>query len=922
MKILKKICILLLVVCLGLPTAVACKKGPVLSAPSAVKVDNTTLVLSWNKVQNATNYLVSVNGKNSIVAKTTFNLVNLDAGKYTLKVKARDAKGGYADSEWSKSVTFEKEKENGLQYTLTNANTEYAVTGMGTASGNVVIADYYRGKPVTSIAQKAFYGKNGLTGIVIGNNVKTIGASAFTNCSKLKSVAFPDGVTEIGEYAFQACRNLTEIVLPASLTSVPKFAFRYCRYLKTVTFGGNETAIEESAFDECNKIESLTIPDSVTRIDKTAFRNCSALVSVDTGNGAVTVGESAFEECGALTAIKLGSSVKTIGDRAFAYCAALPTVTVPDSVETISYGAFYSCTALAEVKLGSGVKSIGQYAFTKTAAYDNGKDEGNGVYYVDKWAVDSNGDIKTFVLKNDTVGIADYAFYTRSSLENFTLPDSVVIIGRYAFAKAEKLTTFNLNKTEIIGDYAFSGCKTLGRGKVNLGTKLKTIGSYAFYNCVNYGDDSYAAVSIPDTVETIGTYAFNGAFDYVKAKTSGGAVYVDKWLVAYAPKEAAEALQIKEGTVGVANYALYNNSNVNQIYFPNSLKKIGMAAFYGCSALTTVRDQLSQITEISDYAFYKCANLSNVEISNKVKRIGRSAFYKSGVMSVEISKNVEEIGPYAYYGCEDLLLLSFAANSALKQIGEYAFGNDASLKRVELPDRLAQIGKRAFYKCSALGNVTFGNGMETLGEGVFEQCVALTKISLPASLKEIGKRAFYKCAAIAEIDFANVEKVGNYAFYGCSALTGLNIPATLKEIGDYAFRNCGLKTVILPSTLLSVGAHAFNGNPKTTFFLESETVPEGWSARWNSAYRPVYTGCTLSEDKTYVVSFVKTENSLINVTEKTAAGDPERAGYTFGGWKLVTENSEEDIIYKSSELAAVADGSRLEAIWNENTQVG
>lgn len=922
MKILKKICILLLVVCLGLPTAVACKKGPVLSAPSAVKVDNTTLVLSWNKVQNATNYLVSVNGKNSIVAKTTFNLVNLDAGKYTLKVKARDAKGGYADSEWSKSVTFEKEKENGLQYTLTNANTEYAVTGMGTASGNVVIADYYRGKPVTSIAQKAFYGKNGLTGIVVGNNVKTIGASAFTNCSKLKSVAFPDGVTEIGEYAFQACRNLTEIVLPASLTSVPKFAFRYCRYLKTVTFGGNETAIEESAFAECNKIESLTIPDSVTRIDKTAFRNCSALVSVDTGNGAVTVGESAFEECGALTAIKLGSSVKTIGDRAFAYCAALPTVTVPDSVETISYGAFYSCTALAEVKLGAGVKSIGQYAFTKTAAYDNGKDVENGVYYVDKWAVDSNGDIKTFVLKNDTVGIADYAFYTRSSLENFTLPDSVVIIGRYAFAKAEKLTTFNLNKTEIIGDYAFSGCKTLGRGKVNLGTKLKTIGSYAFYNCANYGDDSYAAVSIPDTVETIGTYAFNGAFDYVKAKTSGGAVYVDKWLVAYAPKEAAEALQIKEGTVGVANYALYNNSNVNQIYFPNSLKKIGMAAFYGCSALTTVRDQLSQITEISDYAFYKCANLSNVEISNKVKRIGRSAFYKSGVMSVEISKNVEEIGPYAYYGCEDLLLLSFADNSALKKICEYAFGNDASLKRVELPDRLSQIGKRAFYKCSALGNVTFGNGMETLGEGVFEQCVALTKISLPASLKEIGKRAFYKCAAIAEIDFANVEKVGNYAFYGCSALTGLNIPATLKEIGDYAFRNCGLKTVILPSTLLSVGAHAFNGNPKTTFFLESETVPEGWSARWNSAYRPVYSGCTLSEDKTYVVSFVKTENSLINVTEKTAAGDPERAGYTFGGWKLVAENPEEDIIYKSSELAAVADGSRLEAIWNENTQVG
>ena len=912
---------MLLVVCLGLPTAVACKSVPTLSAPTAVKIDDTTLVLGWDKVHNATNYLVSVNGKNSIVAKTTFNLVNLEAGTYTLKVKARDAKGGYADSEWSKSVKFVKEKENGLQYTLTNANTEYTVTGMGTASGNVVIGDYYRGKPVTSIAQKAFYGKNGLTGIVIGNNVKTIGASAFTNCSALKSVAFPDGVTEIGEYAFQACRSLTEVVLPASLTSVPKFAFRYCRNLTTITFGGSETSIGESAFAECNKIETLTLPDSLTTVGKTAFRNCNALTSVDIGNGTVTLEESAFEQCGALTSVKLGSSLKKIGDRAFAFCDKLTGVVVPDSVETVSYGAFYACTALADVKLGVGVKSVGQYAFYKTAAYDSGEDEVSGVYYVDKWAVDGKSDITELEPKDGTVGIADYAFYSKNKLTDVTLPDSVKIIGSYAFAKST-LTSFNLNKTEIIGDRAFSGCKELGKGAFDLGTALKSIGSYAFSNCSNFGNDAYMKITIPSTVETIGTYAFNGAYDYTKVKEAGGgAVYVDNWLVGYVAKEAQESLPINDGTVGVANYALYNNANVTQIYFPSSLKTIGMAAFYGCSALITVRDQLSQLTEISDYAFYKCSNLGTVEISNKVTAIGRSAFYKSGIQIVRISKNVTEIGPYAYYGCENLLTLTFADNSALKTIGEYAFANNAELTKVSLPDGLTELGKRAFYKCSKLSSATFGSRIETLGEGAFEQCVALTSLTLPASLKVVGKRAFYKCAAIESVDFANVEKVGDYAFYGCSALTALNIPSTLKEIGDYAFRNCGLKSVILPSTLSSLGAHAFNGNPQTSFFVESETVPTGWNARWNSAYRPVYLGCTLSEDKTYVVSFVKTENSFVNVTEKTAAGDPERAGYTFGGWKLAYVGGEEEIIYKSSDLALVENESELTAVWIENTPV-
>lgn len=916
MKIFRKIAILCLAACLGF-TAVGCKKGPTLAKPQNLVVDTSALTLTWDKVENATNYLVSVNGKNSIVAKTTFSLVNLDAGEYTLKVKARDAKGGYDDSEWSSGVGFTKDKENGLQYALTNANTEYTVTGIGTAGGDLVIGDTYRGKPVTSIAAKAFYGKNVLKSVTIGKNIKSIGASAFTNCSQMTSVTFSDGVTEIGEYAFQGCRNLTSVTLPENLESVAKYAFRYCRNLSAINFNDGLVSIGDSAFAECDKLVNITLPDSVTTIGEGAFQGCDALSGAVIGNGVTTIGAKAFSEDKNLVGVTFGSSLLTIGESAFYACAAIESVTVPDSVTAIGDSAFYGCEALSSVSLGEGLKSIGRYAFQKTGVYT----AENKIYYVDDWVVDSEDDIVTPEIKDGIVGIADYAFYKRESLTGFTLPASVKIVGARAFSNCPVLTGFNLGSVEEIGDYSFSSCKTLGRAKVNLGDKLKKIGNYAFYNCSGYGDTAYAKVTIPSSVETIGTYAFRGAWDYAQVKKAGGGVvYVDKWLVDYAAKAegAIDIVIVKDGIVGISNYAFYNNASVQNIYLPASLQTIGMAAFYGCSELASVNfDDFCMIPEIPDYAFYKCALLKSVKLPRKVAKIGRSAFYKSGLTNIEIVRNVTEIDAYAFYGCSDLLLLDFVSESKLEKIGDYAFGGGNVIEKVTLPDGLTGLGRRAFYKSASLQSVKFGSSLKEIGEGAFESCTSLTTVDLGETIETVGKRAFYKCAALGDVNFGNVRSIGDYAFYGCAGLTTLKLPETLDTIGDYAFRNCGLTEIVLRSGIKSVGAHAFNGNKNITFFVEDASVMSGWSARWNSAYRPVITGCVMSEDGTYVVSFVKTEDTLINVTDKTPAGDPVRDGYTFGGWKVFDEETQTEIVYKTADIAGIADGTTLTAVWNE-----
>ena len=56
--------------------------------------------------------------------------------------------------------------------------------------------------------------------MVIGDDVITVGESAFSQCGNLKSVVMGDSVTVINPSAFSICYNLTDINLSDSLTAI------------------------------------------------------------------------------------------------------------------------------------------------------------------------------------------------------------------------------------------------------------------------------------------------------------------------------------------------------------------------------------------------------------------------------------------------------------------------------------------------------------------------------------------------------------------------------------------------------------------------------------------------------------------------------------------------------------------------------
>lgn len=78
------------------------------------------------------------------------------------------------------------------------------------------------------------YRKNIKT-ILIGNEIRNIGSSAFYYCPKLTSITLPSSVTSIGTDAFRSCTNLTSITFPINLSSIGEWAFHSCGNLTSIT---------------------------------------------------------------------------------------------------------------------------------------------------------------------------------------------------------------------------------------------------------------------------------------------------------------------------------------------------------------------------------------------------------------------------------------------------------------------------------------------------------------------------------------------------------------------------------------------------------------------------------------------------------------------------------------------------------------
>ncbi len=161
---------------------------------------------------------------------------------------------------------------NGIRYGASAVDGTITATGYNGSALTVVIPDTVTEAgaeyTVTAIGAEAFKFW-GLTGVTIGQNVKTIGQMAFSRNSVTGPIIIPASVTTIEDDAFSESGTLTSLDIPASVTHIGESAFGGTS-LSSVTLHEGLESIDQYAFWG-NPMTSITIPASVQTIGANLF---------------------------------------------------------------------------------------------------------------------------------------------------------------------------------------------------------------------------------------------------------------------------------------------------------------------------------------------------------------------------------------------------------------------------------------------------------------------------------------------------------------------------------------------------------------------------------------------------------------------------------------------------------------------------
>ena len=303
--------------------------------------------------------------------------------------------------------------------------------------------------------------------VEFGEDVSSIGANLFQNCSSLQNVIMGDNITFIGTGAFAGCSGLNVYI-----TDLSKWCqIQFSQSSSSATYGDSNPIYGGSLYLNGELLTDIVIPDGVARVYSYAFYGYYQMESLYIPGSVKNIGRYCFYNCGNLKDVVIENGVTDIGREAFYGCASLTSVMIPDSVTSIGDLAFYGCDSLTSVYITD---------MAAWCAIDFEFEGANPLSHAHNLYL--NGELVTdLVIPDSVTSIGEYAFSGCNSLTSVTIPDSVTSIGMGAFYGCNSLTSVTIpDSVTSIGHSAFSGC------------------------------DSLTSITIPDSVTFIGGDAFSG----------------------------------------------------------------------------------------------------------------------------------------------------------------------------------------------------------------------------------------------------------------------------------------------------------------------------------------------------------------------------------------------------------------------------
>ena len=443
---------------------------------------------------------------------------------------------------------------------------------------------------VTSIGKEAFRGwsmdgsVSNLSSITIPSSLKSIGSSAFANCTSLNAVHIKDvaswcGIDFDGEksnpltfahHLFMNGNEVTNLVIPEGVTTIKQYAFSGDEGLTSVTIPSSMTSIERDAFKDCSNLKAVHIKNVASWCGIEFVRNNNYVSS-----NPLRLAHHLFLNGSEVTDLTIPEGVSTIKDNVFDSCEGLTSVAIVDGVTSIGKRAFYKCTNLAKISIPKSLNNIGSNAFDGCTGLTAVHLSDVGTWCAIPFKQNNSGD--------NPLKMAGHLFMNGQEVTDLVIPEGVTSIS-YG---------------------AFNGCK-------------------------------FNSVSIPSTLASISDFAFNG----VGANT----VYIQDlaaWCGIkfgsgpsnplfgaqhfFVNREEVTNLVIPDGVTEISDYAFYECAALTSVNTGNTVKSIGYYSFTGCDNLNTVTIGKS-VTSI-DVAFFCCKELKSVtSLIEDPFEIGKNTF--------------------------------------------------------------------------------------------------------------------------------------------------------------------------------------------------------------------------------------------------------------------------------------------------------
>lgn len=464
------------------------------------------------------------------------------------------------------------------------------------------------------IPESSFNSSPKLKTFNVGQNssLEEIGYRAFnsTILEKLDLTNCPNFKT-FGEQSFYQITTLQEVKLAEqnNLQMIDASAFGNCSKLKTVELGNSRNSyisIARYAFQK-TAIEEITIPNNVTYIGVGCFADNTQLAHVYFNEPAkvTTFNNKAFSKCG-LEEITLPSSLQTLSDYTFEYNTKLKTVDVPAATTSIAARTFYKCSSLEEINVDKD-----NTKYSSSDGFLLSKDKKTLTIFPAGKANDN-----FTLLPPSITTIGDWSFFGCENLTNVTIPNKVTSIRQQSFGQCENLKTVTFLCDEFLDPSGIdqgANTRSFDGGEAGSTNMFPNITVYVRKGLAEqYEASTYYQKFKGIETSFVDETSRSGGLNKTKAKEEF--IYVGEGTVDLLSVDTQDETYVLPTTVKqgndeynvslVGDYLFTANgssvANVKEVVVPGNVEYIGARAFLTNAALTSTASTVENVFLIGD----------------------------------------------------------------------------------------------------------------------------------------------------------------------------------------------------------------------------------------------------------------------------------------------------------------------------------